>query len=118
LLFNLSNLQKKAMKSTLILAACFALGASAAIAQTTPAGINSRQRAQQTRIAQGNQQCTVTKKEAHLLHKQQQHIRRAECRVKADGVVTPREGNMLRQKQNQASRSIHRAKHNGFDKKG
>ncbi len=106
------------MKNTFILAASFALIASAAIAQTTPADINTRQRAQHARIAQGKHQGSVSRKEAHMLRMQQQHIRKAECRAKADGVVTPMEGRMLHQKQNHANRSIHRAKHNDFNRKG
>ena len=106
------------MKNTFIIAACFSLLTSAAIAQTTPQDINTRQRSQHARIVQGKHQGSVTRKEAHLLHKQQQHIRKVECRAKADGVVTPMEGKMLRHKQNHSNRSIHRAKHNGFDRKG
>lgn len=106
------------MKNTIIIAACFSLLASATIAQTTPQDISTRQRSQHTRIVQGKHQGSINGKEAHLLSKQQQHIRRAECRAKADGVVTPQEGKMLHHKQNHANRSIHRAKHNGFDRKG
>lgn len=106
------------MKTTFILAACLTLLGSAAFAQTTPADINTRQRTQHARIAQGRHQGSVTKKEAYLLHKQQQNIRKAECRAKTDGVVTPMEGRMLHQKQNHANLSIQRAKHNGYNRKG
>lgn len=106
------------MKNTIILAACLALLGSAALAQTTPANINARQCAQHARIEQGKHQGSVSKKEAHRLRMQQQQIRAAECRAKADGIVTPMEGRMLHQKQNHANRSIHRAKHNDFNRKG
>lgn len=106
------------MKTTIILAACLAVLGGAALAQTTPADINTRQRAQHARIAQGKHQGSVSRREAHLLRMQQQHIRKAECRAKADGVITPMEGRILHQKQNHANRSIHRAKHNGFNRKG
>lgn len=106
------------MKSTFILSAFLVFTGSMVVAQTTPIEINTRQHTQHTRIAQGKHTGTVTKKEAHLLHKQQKHIRRAECRANADGMVTPKEEKILHHKQKHANRSIHRAKHNSFDRKG
>lgn len=102
------------MKNTLILTVAFFLLATATFAQTE---VDTRQRNQRMRIAQGKQNGSVSRKEAHLLRKQQRNIRKTETRAMADGVITPVEEKRLDSKQDRSNRAIRRAKHNGVDRK-
>jgi uncharacterized membrane protein len=76
-----------------------------------------RQKSQRIRIHEGRQNCEITRKETRLLNKQQRHIRRNEYRANADGNVSARENAQLERKQDRASRSIYRAKHNDIERK-
>lgn len=78
-------------------------------AQQTPV-VNQRQQNQRARIRQGVKSGELTKVETKEAVKDQRHIRRAERRAKADGVVTGREKARLSRKQNQASRELRRNK--------
>ncbi len=104
------------MKKIVIIAGLL-LGVIIAEAQVN-APINSRQRAQRVRIAQGRQQGEITPGEAVLLNKQQRHIRNSECIAKADGVVTMHERRELQRKQHRANHAIHRARNNNMQKRG
>lgn len=79
--------------------------------------VDTRQKIQRARIADGVVDGEVTRREAAGLRKNQRHIRRAERRAKSDGVVTPRERVRLEKKQDRASRRIRRAKTNELDRK-
>jgi hypothetical protein len=85
-------------------------------AQTTRA--DARQGAQRARIHDGRHGGDLTRREAHLLNKEQRHIRRTEKRAKADGEVTARERAKLERKQDRSSRHIRRAKHNDIEREG
>jgi hypothetical protein len=86
-------------------------GLTAAQAATNTPRVDARQAQQQARIASGVADGSLTRPEARQLQHQQRHIRQAERRAKADGVVTARERQHLARLQQQASRSIHRQKH-------
>lgn len=81
-------------------------------AQERTPKVNARQHNQHGRIHQGKNSGELTHREAHLLRKEQNHIRRSERRAKADGDVTARERNRLDKKQDRASRHIRKAKNN------
>ncbi|MBA4054629.1 MAG: hypothetical protein C0490_07955 [Marivirga sp.] len=73
--------------------------------------VDQREQNQRQRIHQGVASGELTRREtANAVH-DQRHIRRAERRVKADGVVTGRERARLHHKQNNASRELSRNKH-------
>lgn len=74
--------------------------------------VNGRQHVQHGRINQGKQNGEITHREAHLLRKEQKHIRMSERRAKADGDVSAKERRRLDRQQDRASRHIHRAKDN------
>lgn len=76
-----------------------------------------RQKSQRARIHEGRQQGEVTKKEAQILNMQQRHINRTELKAKSDGCVTARENAVIERKQDKASRSIYRARHNAVERK-
>jgi phage protein D len=94
----------------LILAGCFLIAFTIAHAQQTP-GVDTRQQQQRTRIREGVASGELNRGEAAKLRAEQRHIRRAECRAKADGKVTPTERAKLHRKQNRAGRDIRRQKH-------
>jgi hypothetical protein len=103
------------MKKLLMISAILLITLASAQAQST---VNSRQRAQRVRIAEGRADGDLTNREAALLNKQQRHIRRAEACAKADGQVTMSEQKMLHRKQKRANHAIRRAKHNPIEKQG
>lgn len=86
-------------------------------AQTPMPRSDARQGAQRARIHKARVDGDVTRREAHMLNREQRHVRRAERRVKVDGEVTGREKVRLERKQDRASRHIRRAKHNEFEAK-
>lgn len=74
--------------------------------------VNSRQHVQHGRIDHGKQNGELTHREAHLLRKEQKHIRMSERRAKADGDVSVQERRRLDRKQDRAGRHIRRATNN------
>ena len=86
---------------------------SALMAQTR---VDARQHMQRTRIVEGRVDGDLTRRETRALRLEQRHIRQAERRTKADGVVTPQEKRRLERKQNRANRHIRMAKHNNIEK--
>jgi hypothetical protein len=106
---------KKVMKKIMMITAMLLITIASVQAQS---GVNTRQKAQRVRIAEGRIDGDLTRGEAALLNRQQRHIRRSECAAKADGVVTVRESRELHRKQQRASHMIRRAKHNPVDRKG
>lgn len=76
---------------------------------------DKRQTVQRARIAEGRIDGDLTRGETRALRKEQRHIRRAERRAEADGVVTGREKARLNRKQNRANRHIRRAKNNNVE---
>jgi hypothetical protein len=97
---------------TLLLALSLLILSVVAHSQTSTPRASTRQQAQRTRIADGRQDGALTKRETTALRAEQRHIRRTERRAKADGTITRAERKMLEQKQDRASRHIHRAKTN------
>lgn len=99
----------------LLAVAC--LGAFAAQAQTVTLGehqaarVDNRQDRQDTRIDQGVASGELTRPEQARMGVQQARIGRMENRIEADGKVTGKEALRLERKQDQASRSIARNKH-------
>ena len=72
---------------------------------------DARQGLQRGRINQGVRSGELTHKEAAGLRAQQRHIRRAERRAEADGVVTDAEKAKLERKQDRASDQIYKQMH-------
>ncbi len=98
-----------------------ALAASAASAQSTnpvaPAQafeqrVDNRQDRQEQRIETGLQSGALTGPETRHIGQQQAGIVRAEARAESDGKITRREAVRLEYRQDQASRTIARTKHN------
>jgi len=77
---------------------------------------DQRQASQRSRIQQGVQSGELTRREAVQLRAQQRHIRRAERRAEADGVVTLGEKARIENKQDRASKNIFKKKHNEKDR--
>lgn len=73
--------------------------------------INEREDIQENRINQGVASGELTRLELHRLNKQQTYIDVKEAQYKSDGKFTARERASIQNKQNQASRSIYRQKH-------
>ncbi len=83
-----------------------------AAAMPAEARINQRQDRQQHRIAQGINSGNLTAREAAALEKQQASIARYEARSRADGPgLTKVERARIENRQDKASRSIRRQKH-------
>jgi hypothetical protein len=104
------------------LVALAAMGAFAAQAQTVTLGehqaarVDNRQDRQDTRIDQGVASGELTRPEQARMEVQQARIGRMENRIEADGKVTGKEALRLERKQDQASRSIARNKHDRQDR--
>jgi hypothetical protein len=94
-------------------AALTALTAMTAAAHPATPRVDRREARQQARIHDGVRSGELTRGEAARLRAGQRHVRRMECRAKADGVVTMRERASLGHAQNRQSRHIARLKHNG-----
>ena len=103
------------MKKILV-AALFVCGfAIASNAQSTPV-VDQREANQKARIKEGVKSGELTKPEAKRLAKNQKHIKHAEAKAKADGVVTPGERAKLDHKQDKASKRIAKQKHDKQDR--
>lgn len=94
--------------------------AIATLACTVPAqadnrapGVNHRQHKQHARITQGVRSGELTRQEARSLRAKQRAIRAEERAFKADGTLTKSERKALHRDLNEASRDIHREKHDG-----
>lgn len=94
------NLKNLAVAATLTIASI------GAFAQTATPRIDHRENRQENRIANGVNKGELTPRETRHLEKQQRHIRHAEAKAKADGVVTPDERARLTNMQNHASENI------------
>lgn len=70
-----------------------------------------RQDRQQQRIDNGVSSGALTQPEARRVGREQARLARAETRAEADGTVTRREALVLEKRQDHASRHIFRAKH-------
>ena len=90
-------------------------GILAAQAQHTPR-VDQRQEAQRHRIQNGVKTGELTRVEAADARHGQRSIKRAECRAKADGMVTPQERARLNHKQNKAGRQLQRNKHDAQER--
>lgn len=90
------------------------LAALCTVAAAIPAEarINQRQDRQEQRIKHGVKSGVLTKRETARLAKQQASIARYEARSRADGPgLTPQERLRIEQKQDRASKTIYRQKH-------
>ena len=96
-----------------ILGCSLTLASLPAVAGTYCPWIDWREHRQQERIYQGVRSGQITPGEYARLEREQAHIRRAEARMKSDGVLTRNERARLARMENKASRDIYRAKHNG-----
>ena len=97
------------MGNKLIIAAILGV-TSFSLAVPAEARINERQKAQKHRIIHGVKNGSLTWREAHRLGHQQAHIARYERRARKGG-LTWRERARIERKQDKASRSIWRQKH-------
>jgi hypothetical protein len=98
-----------------ILFAALAIVATAPVLAGTPR-LDRREAQQAGRIYNGVATGELTRPEARRLNACQVHLRRAEARAKADGVVTAGERAHLQHEANQQSRRIYRQKHDAQDR--
>ena len=98
-----------------IIFAALAVIATAPVLAGTPK-LDTREGHQAGRIYNGVASGELTRPEARRLTAGQAHLRRAEARAKADGVVTGRERAHLQHEANQQSRRIYRQKHDAQDR--
>jgi Skp family chaperone for outer membrane proteins len=107
-------------RTSSLLVAVLAAFALPVLAQTAPAaaknpaatpGVDQRQVNQQQRIDQGVKSGELTGKEAARLDKGQAQVEKKEAKAKADGKVTPKEREKLKQAQNKQSQKIKHEKH-------
>lgn len=90
--------------------------ASASFAGNRTPGLDQREANQRARIHQGIRSGELTRPEARRLAAGQVHLRNAEARAKADGVVTAQERARLQHKADKQSRRIYRQKHDAQDR--
>lgn len=110
------NMTRTLLSLSLGLASAAAF-AQAASAPTTPR-VDQRQANQEKRIEQGVASGQLTARETLRLEREQKRIAVAEQKAKADGTVTPAERKKIHVMQDQASRDIHRQKHDRQHKPG
>jgi len=79
-------------------------------------GVNVRQERQQARIRQGVRSGQLTRRETRRMREDQRDIRQLERAYQSDGTLTRAERADLHREQNQASRRIHRQKHDAQDR--
>ena len=101
------------MKTIAIAAVLLAATSSLAAAGPWTPGIDAREAAQSIRIESGRLTGSLTAKEAARLQDEQEHIRKMEAKAKADGVVTARERERIREAQNVAAQHIRKEKTDG-----
>ena len=105
------------MKTLVAMAALAMLAAGSASADGTRSpGVNARQHNQHARIHQGVRSGELTRREAHKVREGQRDVRQLERAYKSDGTLTRSERADLHHEQNQASRDIHRQKHDAQDR--
>lgn len=97
------------MKKVIALVFSISFGIVIHVNAQTP-GVDQRQQNQRERIQQGVVSGELTRRETAHAVQDQRHIRRAERRAEADGVVTGSEKARLSHKQNKASRQLTRNK--------
>jgi hypothetical protein len=105
------------MKKIIMIFSLSTLICLVSLAQEHAPKVNKRQQAQHGRIHQGWSNGELTRREAHLLRKEQKHIRMSERRANADGDISVKERRRLYRQQDHASRHIRRAKHNEITRK-
>jgi hypothetical protein len=106
------NYQEHYMKRTSsLLIAVLAAFALPVLAQTNTPKVDQRQVNQQQRIDQGVKSGQLTGNEAAKLEKGQAQVEKKEAKAKADGKVTPKEREKLKQAQNKQSEKIKHEKH-------
>jgi hypothetical protein len=94
-----------------LLSATLSAQAAAPAAQPDMPRVDQRQANQERRIEQGVASGQLTARETLRVEREQKHIASAEAKAEGDGKVTPKERARLARLQNQASRDIHRQKH-------
>lgn len=108
-------MKTKNRKSVLAVATGLVLAVGSLAAQAEPGvrdpRVNARQHHQAHRIGQGVRSGELTRHEARGLAGEQRDIRQLERAYKSDGKLTGAERRDLHHEQNQASRDIHRQKH-------
>jgi hypothetical protein len=80
--------------------------------------LGRRQANQRARIRQGVNSGELTRGEQAKANGEERGIRRAKKRAESDGTVTPEEQAKLKARENRASRSIRRLKHNNRTRSG
>ena len=77
--------------------------------------VDSRERRQDARIAQGDRSGQLTNRETANIDRRENNIQNSKALDQAahNGHLTKREQNRLNRRQNRLSRTIHRDKHNG-----
>jgi hypothetical protein len=102
------------MKRNLFVAALLAAAGATAFAQTAASTVQ-RDVNQEKRIEQGLQNGSLTTREAAVLQREEAKVDRMQSQALKDGKLTDAERARLNAAQNQASRDIAAAKHNGVN---
>jgi hypothetical protein len=103
----------KTLRVLFAMATIATLTAAVAGAHPVTPRVDRREARQEARIREGVRTGEITPREAARLEAGQRHVRRMECRAKADGVVTMRERVRLGRAQSRQSRHIARLRHDG-----
>lgn len=106
---------KRPMTLTLIVSMVLGLSAIAEAGTRDP-GVNARQQNQRARMQQGVRSGELTRHETRRVAESQRDVRQLERAYKSDGSLTTAERRDLHHEQNQASRQIHRQKHDAQDR--
>lgn len=101
---------------TLTMVTAIVLAVTSANAGTRDPGVNARQDNQRSRIQQGVRSGELTRRETRRVADTQRDIRQLERAYQSDGTLTGAERRDLHHEQNQASRQIHRQKHDDQDR--
>ncbi len=99
------------MKKFLLALFCLSL-TTAGITQARHLNIRQRQHQQQSRIANGIHNGSLTPREAAHLENQQARIQSDKRMARADGKMSPRERMQITREQNIANKNIYALKHN------
>lgn len=101
----------KTLILTFLIGTTVAATAVPAVAGDHAPSVKHRQMHQKARIRDGVRSGELTPEEARALRAQQRAIQAEKRAFKSDGHLSPEERRALRRDQNEASRDIHREKH-------
>jgi hypothetical protein len=107
-----SNIHRIGLAVAALAASAMSCHAMAQAVQPVAASAIERNVRQDKRIEQGLKSGELSTAEAGRLQRQQAQVERAEAKALKDGKITAAEKQQITQRQNEASATIHEAKHN------